>query len=368
MHIKVLTNDLLDRMPAATVAIPNKPSLEILASLVLEAGDRGIRAWGTDLDLAFSFPLDGDVLESGAVAVNARALAKTLRAIGKGKAVDLSVDGASKLAIGLPSGATVRMPAHDVADLPIIPWPDAATAGERADGMIAAMCDAAHASADDGSRPVLQCLQVTAAAGAGLVSAADGFRLARVTFDAGGWTGSCNVSAKLAALLAKAKPLAPRVMVTGDESRQLWISGADGTMAGAFVRDAYTFPDTAKIVPSISTSCAFEGAALVEALKIARASGADLTLRCSARPSEQRLDIRAVAKGAVEVAALDIPAKFEGTAPEPFAINPAYLADAIEAGHSYRLGHEGGQRPILIERNGDGPPATFAVMPMHVAK
>lgn len=76
MRFTISREKLLEGLQAVTAAVPAKTTLPVLANLLVETTDRGIRLSATDLDIAVSTEVSADVETPGAITIPARKLSE----------------------------------------------------------------------------------------------------------------------------------------------------------------------------------------------------------------------------------------------------------------------------------------------------
>lgn len=79
MRLTISREKLQEGLTAVTASIPTKTTLPVLANILLETTDRGIRLSGTDLDIAVSTEVSADVEIAGAVTIPAKKLSEIAR-------------------------------------------------------------------------------------------------------------------------------------------------------------------------------------------------------------------------------------------------------------------------------------------------
>lgn len=79
MRLTISREKLQEGLSAVTASIPTKTTLPVLANILVETVDRGIRLSGTDLDIAVSTEVQADVETAGAVTIPAKKLADIAR-------------------------------------------------------------------------------------------------------------------------------------------------------------------------------------------------------------------------------------------------------------------------------------------------
>src|SRR3954470_5593268 len=79
MRFTISREKLQEGLTAVTATIPAKTTLPVLANILIETTERGIRLSGTDLDIAVSMEVAADVESSGALTIPAKKLAEIAR-------------------------------------------------------------------------------------------------------------------------------------------------------------------------------------------------------------------------------------------------------------------------------------------------
>src|SRR6266566_469606 len=79
MRFTISREKLQEGLAAVAASIPAKTTLPVLANILLETTDKGIKLSGTDLDIAVSTEVMADVDVAGAVTVPAKKLSEIAR-------------------------------------------------------------------------------------------------------------------------------------------------------------------------------------------------------------------------------------------------------------------------------------------------
>src|SRR5688572_22524009 len=79
MRFTISREKLLEGLQAVTAAVPAKTTLPVLANLLVETTERGIRLSATDLDIAVSTEVAADVESAGAITIPAKKLSEIAR-------------------------------------------------------------------------------------------------------------------------------------------------------------------------------------------------------------------------------------------------------------------------------------------------
>src|SRR5689334_3830640 len=79
MRFTISREKLQEGLAAVTASIPAKTTLPVLANIMVEATDKGIRLSGTDLDIAVTTEVAADVESPGAITIPAKKLSEIAR-------------------------------------------------------------------------------------------------------------------------------------------------------------------------------------------------------------------------------------------------------------------------------------------------
>src|ERR1043166_8182551 len=79
MRFTISREKLQEGLAAVTASIPAKTTLPVLANILVEATDKGIRLSGTDLDIAVTTEVTADVESTGAITIPAKKLSEIAR-------------------------------------------------------------------------------------------------------------------------------------------------------------------------------------------------------------------------------------------------------------------------------------------------
>src|ERR1700759_3447682 len=79
MRFTISREKLQEGLAAVTASIPTKTTLPVLANIMVEATDKGIRLSGTDLDIAVTTEVTADVETQGAITIPAKKLSEIAR-------------------------------------------------------------------------------------------------------------------------------------------------------------------------------------------------------------------------------------------------------------------------------------------------
>src|SRR5450432_4290126 len=98
MRFTIAREKLQEGLSAVAASVPAKTTLPVLANILVETTDRGIRLSGTDLDMAVSTELMADVDVQGAITIPAKKLVEIVRELPSAP-VKISVSGEQKVTL-----------------------------------------------------------------------------------------------------------------------------------------------------------------------------------------------------------------------------------------------------------------------------
>ena len=98
MRFTIARDKLQDGLLAVAASVPAKTTLPVLANILVEATDRGIRLSATDLDMAVSTELTADVDAQGATTIPAKKLSEIVREL-PAAPVKFSTSGEQKVSL-----------------------------------------------------------------------------------------------------------------------------------------------------------------------------------------------------------------------------------------------------------------------------
>src|SRR5215217_5364042 len=79
MRLTISREKLQEGLNGVAASIPAKTTLPVLANILVETTERGIRLSGTDLDIAVSTEVQADVEAQGAITIPAKKLSEIAR-------------------------------------------------------------------------------------------------------------------------------------------------------------------------------------------------------------------------------------------------------------------------------------------------
>ena len=332
MKIRVERDVLAEAVAWAARTLPSRPSLPVLAGLVLTAGDEGLTLSSFDYEVSGRVEIDADVTTAGTTLVSGRLLADIARSL-PGAPVVLESEG-TRLSItcGRSSFTLPTLPVEDYPQLPVMPTTSGTVPGSR---FAAAVAQVAIAAGRDDTLPTLTGIRMEFEGSSIVLAATDRYRLAvrEFTWDPQSPSMSAHALVPARTLADTAKSLADVDTVvialsSGGAGEGLIGFEGHGRRTTTRLLDG-EFPKYRSLLPTEASAIAdVETAVLMDAVKrvalVAERNtpvrlafeGSELTLRAGAGDDAQAVE---VLEAALDGDAIDI------------AFNPAYLLDGLSA-------------------------------------
>jgi DNA polymerase III subunit beta len=353
LKFRLVREDFADAVAWVARTLPTRPTVPVLAGVLLTGSDDGLTISGFDYEVSAEVRLAAEIASPGTVLVSGRLLSDITRAL-PDKPVDVHVDG-TRVALTCGS-ARFSLPTMAVEDYPTLPALPAETGALSADVFAEAIGQVAVAAGRDDTLPMLTGIRVEISGEAVVLAATDRFRLAVREL-----TWSAATPGVEAAVLVPAKTLSEAAK-TGTDGAEVHLSlgagagvGKDGLLgiSGNGKRSTTRlldaeFPKFRQLLPTEHTAVASVGVAeLTEAIKrvaLVADRGAQVRMEFSE-------DVLRLSAGADDVgrAEEDLPVDFAGE-PLTIAFNPTYLTDGLGSLHSERVsfGFTTPSRPAVL--------------------
>ncbi|HEU0191250.1 MAG TPA: DNA polymerase III subunit beta [Mycobacterium sp.] len=353
-------DDFADAVAWVAKNLPNRPTVPVLAGVLLTGSDTGLTVSGFDYEVSAEVRLAAEIASPGSVLVSGRLLSDITRALPP-KPVEVSVE-ATRAALTC-GNARFSLPTLAVEDYPTLPSLPEETGVMPADLFAEAIGQVAVAAGRDDTLPMLTGIRIEISGETVVLAATDRFRLAVRELT---WSASPDTDA---AVLAPAKTLAEAAKATADGADVHLALGAgaavgregllgitsSGKRSTTRLLDA-EFPKFRQLLPSEHTAVATVGVAeLTEAIKrVALVADRGAQVRIELSEGAMRLSAGAEDVGRAEE---DLPVDFAGE-PLTIAFNPVYLTDGLSSLHSERvsLGFTDPKRPAVLRPARDDDP------------
>jgi len=377
VRVSILQENLAKGLGTVSKAVENRPTLPVLANVLLATEDSRLRLVATNLEMSITTYIGAKVEQNGSITLPAKTFAELVNNLSPER-VDLTLDAAT-LSINLRCGATVsNIKGIAASEFPLVPQsndPDLSVSGEALKSMIH---QTVFASAKEDQRPILTGVYTLFDGDIMTMAAADGYRLAVRT------TKIEQSFSSMREMVIPAKTLMEVERIISDDDDQVGITlpgERDVIMFHTRNSDISSsllegkFPDFAAIIPrSYNTSSTLYTDDLLRACKRAEIFARDsaYSARLSVKPpkgpgeagevmvvgkSAERGDNEGVLDAAVEGEPLDI------------AFNIRYLIDVLSVIPDER---------VVLQSNGTGSPGVIrpegrddfvsVIMPMSVSR
>ena len=332
MKLRVERDVLAESVAWAARTLPSRPSLPVLAGLVLSAGKDGLTLSSFDYEVSGRVEVAADVASAGTTLVSGRLLADIARSLPP-QPVQIETEG-TRLSItcGRSSFTLPTLPVEDYPQLPVMP-----TASGTVPGSIfaAAVAQVAIAAGRDDTLPTLTGIRMEIEGPNIVLAATDRYRLAVREFI---WTPQSSSVSSTA--LVPARTLADTAKSLADAEAVVIALASGGAGEGLIGFEGHgrrtttrlldgEFPKYRSLLPSESAAVAtIDTAALIDAVKrVALVAERNTPVRLAFEASE--LTLRAGAGDdaqAVEV----LESSLDGDEID-IAFNPSYLLDGLAA-------------------------------------
>lgn len=152
MKFRIDRDTFADAVAWTARGLPNRPSVPVLAGLLVEAADDGLSLSGFDYETSTRATLPAEVADDGRALVSGRLLAEIVKAL-PAKPVDVSLDGTKvQVVCGSARFSLQTMPVEEYPQLPDMPTASGTVA---ADAFATAVAQASAAAGRDDMLPLL---------------------------------------------------------------------------------------------------------------------------------------------------------------------------------------------------------------------
>ncbi|WP_018602987.1 DNA polymerase III subunit beta [Mycobacterium sp. 155] len=358
LKFRVVREDFADAVAWVARNLPSRPTIPVLAGVLLTGTDDGLTISGFDYEVSAEVRVAAEIASPGSVLVSGRLLSDITKAL-PGKPVDVSVEG-TRAALTCGS-ARFSLPTLAVEDYPALPALPDETGVVAADLFAEAIGQVAVAAGRDDTLPMLTGIRVEISGESVVLAATDRFRLAVREL-----TWVATAADVETAVLVPAKTLAEAAKA-GTDGTEVHLSLGSGPSVGkdgllgirsngkrstTRLLDA-EFPKFRQLLPTEHTAVATIGVAeLTEAIKrVALVADRGAQIRMEFADDVLRLSAGADDVGRAEE---DLPVSFVGE-PLTIAFNPTYLTDGLGSLRSERVtfGFTTPSRPAVLRPAGD---------------
>lgn len=359
LKFRLVREDFADAVAWVARNLPSRPTVPVLAGILLTGSDDGLTISGFDYEVSAEVQVPAEIASPGSVLVSGRLLSDITRSL-PAKPVDVSVEG-SRVSLSCGS-ARFSLPAMAVEDYPTLPTLPEETGVISADLFGEAIGQVAVAAGRDDTLPMLTGIRVEISGETVVLAATDRFRLAVRELK---W--STSSPSLEAAVLVPAKTLAEAAKA-GTSGSEVHLALGAGSAVGKEgllgIRSAgkrsttrlldAEFPKFRQLLPSEHTAVATIAVAeLTEAIKrVALVADRGAQVRMEFREG----GVLHLSAGADDVgrAEEDLAVEFAGE-PLTIAFNPTYLTDGLGSLHTDRVtfGFTTPSRPAVLRPTGE---------------
>ena len=373
LKFRLAREDFADAVAWVARNLPSRPTVPVLAGVLLTGTDEGLTISGFDYEVSAEVQIPAEIASPGAVLVSGRLLSDIVRAL-PAKPVDVSVEG-TRVALSCGS-ARFSLPTMAVEDYPTLPTLPDETGVVSSELFAEAIGQVAVAAGREDTLPMLTGIRVEISGEKVVLAATDRFRLAvrELTWstDAAGVEAAVLVPAKTLSEAAKAGADGADVHLSLGSGPAVGKEGllgirSKGKRSTTRLLDA-EFPKFRQLLPTEHTAMATLGVAeLTEAIKrVALVADRGAQVRMEFADGVLRLSAGADDVGRAEE---DLPVEFAGE-PLTIAFNPTYLTDGLGSLHSDRVtfGFTTPSRPAVLRPAGDDDAAATGAGPFPAAQ
>ncbi len=376
MRVSVLQDQLAKGLNIVSRTVDNRPTLPVLANVLLAAEDARLTLAATNLELTIVTHIGARVDDGGAITLPAKTFAELVNNLSTADRVNLTLDNNTqtvKIASGMTHSNIRGIASGEFPPIPVMLEPEILVSGKVLRSMIS---ETVFAAAKEDSRPVLTGLYVEFDGSRITMAAADGYRLAVRTAEVdNGFTGKRS-------FVIPAKTLSEVAKIITDDDKEVGIAlpGERDLIQFAYESTVISsqllegkFPDFGAIIPkSYSTVLTVYTSDLLKQCKRAEIFARDSNFSAriqvkpaanAAEPGEVLIVGKSAERGDNE-GMLD--ATVEGEALE-VAFNIRYLIDALSviSDEQVTLESKGSGAPGVL-RPRDRSDYIYVVMPMAI--
>ena len=366
MRFTITREKLQEGLAAVTPAVPSKTTLPVLADLLIQTTDKGIRISGTDLDIAVSTEVTADVEAVGAITIPARKLSEIAREL-PAAPVRISATGDQRVTLecGRSKFKLLGLPKSEFPSFPAINF-DKALKIPSGD-LQKLIGHTAFAASTEESRPILNGVLWELRPDAMRMVATNGHRLAKMVVPVSG--------AKKADLIIPPKALEQiRRLFAAEEELEV-AQGENHLGFRSPFTSVYTrliegqYPSYDQVIPKDNDKVAtLDRAALVGALKRMSVVASDQThrIRLSFNTGMLKFSVSTPDLGEAQD---EMPIRYDGD-PMDIGFNAAYLLEILRymPTDEVRMTFRAPERASTLEPDGWSDPAKYLclLMPLRL--
>jgi DNA polymerase-3 subunit beta len=367
MRFTISREKLQEGLTAVGASIPSKSTLPVLANLLVETTEKGIRLSGTDLDIAVSTEVSADVETPGAITIPAKKLTEIARELPPNP-VKISSSGDQRITLecGRSKFKLLGLPKDEFPAFPAVKFGNALKI--KSGELQQLISHVAFAVSTEESRPILNGVLWELRADRMRMVATNGHRLAKMELPVNGAGGSQD-------LIVPPKALEQiRRLFPAEE--ELEIAKGDNHLGfRSPITSVYTrliegpYPNYEQVIPKDNDkSCVADKALLTAAIKRMSVVASDQTHRIKLSFNAGMLKF-AVQTPDLGEAQDEIPVRYDGD-PLDIGFNAAYLLEVLRfiPTDEVKLTFKAPERAATLEPEAWKEPGQFLslVMPLRL--
>ena len=368
MRFTITREKLQEGLNAVTASIPAKTTLPVLANILVETTERGIRLSGTDLDIAVSTEVVADVETQGAITIPARKLAEIAREL---PAAPVKVSAAGEQRITLECSRSrfklLGLPRDEFPTVPTVRFNESWRV--RSGDLQKLISHTAFAVSTEESRPILNGVLWELRPDRMRMVATNGHRLAKMELpisSAGAPSSDLIVPPKALEQIRRLFPPEEELEIARGDNHL----GFRSPFTSVFTRLIEgPYPPYEQVIPKDNEKVAVaEKASLTSALKRMSVIASDQThrIRLSFNAGKLKFSVQTPDLGEAQD---ELPIRYEGD-PLDIGFNAAYLLEILRyiPTDDVRLTFKAPERAATIEPEGWDDAATYLclVMPLRL--
>ena len=368
MRFTISREKLLEGLQAVASAVPAKTTLPVLANLLVETTERGIRLSATDLDIAVSTEISADVESAGAITIPARKLSEIVRELPPAS-VKVSATGEHRVSIecGRSKFKLVGLPRDEFPTFPTVRFNDSWRV--KSGDLQSLIQHTAFAVSTEESRPILNGVLWELREDRMRMVATNGHRLAKMEIPLTGSNapaGDLIIPPKALEQIRKLFPAEEELEIARGDNHL----GFKSPFTSVFTRLVEgPYPNYEQVIPKDNDRyCLADKAALTGALKRMSVIASDQTHRIKMSFNTGMLKFSVTTPDLGE-AQDELPIKYTGDQLD-IGFNATYLLEILRymPTDEVRLTFKAPERAATIEPEGWSDPAKYLclVMPLRL--
>jgi len=370
MRFTISREKLQEGLAAVAPAVPSKTTLPVLANLLVQTSDRGIRLSGTDLDIAVSTEVTADVESVGGITIPARKLSEIARELPPAP-VKISSSGDQRITLecGRSKFKLLGLPKSEFPTFPAVPFEKASRIPSG--DLQKLISHTAFAASTEESRPILNGVLWELQGSRMRMVATNGHRLAKMEIAAktGASTGASHefiIPPKALEHIRRLFPAEEELEVARGENHV----GFRSPFTSVFTRLIEgPYPSYEQVIPKDNDKFAIvDRQALIGALKRMSVVASDQThrIRLSFNSAMLKFSVSTPDLGEAQD---ELPVRYTGD-PLDIGFNAAYLLEILRAlpTDEVKMTFKAPERAATVEPEGWSDPAKYLclLMPLRL--